>query len=210
MNPPHSPFNPAAPVFRPPLRQHQDSPPRRPFHEATTPQPPQTSGNNDHDATPTTLDQPNSLASSIPVSQRDPRGNDNESLSGHPSTTTVSQRDARGNENESLGRPTSNTGVSQRNTRGIANESLRRRISQLEEDRSVKLEGFQKACEAIGEARASLEYLSQLPNFDSFEDHYRTMQSDLREMEQYRVEYGDAFETIGYELDKLYAELVVG
>ena len=166
MDPPRSPFNPAAPVFRPPFRQTQHSPPRRPFHEATRPQTLPISGHNDSRTPPTTLGQ-----------------QDSRTLS----TTTNPQ-----------------------STRGNGNESLRQRISQLEEDRSVKLEGFQKACEAIGEARASLEYLSQLTNFDSVEDHYRTMQSDLREMEQYRVEYGNAFETIGYELDKLYAELVVG
>lgn len=125
-------------------------------------------------------------------------------------STTITQRNTRGNENESLRQRPSSTTVSQRSSRDNESESLRRRIAQLEEDRSVKLAGFRKACEAIGEARASLEYLSQLPNFDSFENHYRTMQSDLREMEQYRVEYGNAFESIGYELDKLYGELVVG
>ena len=177
MNPPNSPFNPAAPIFRPPLRQHQHSLPRG-HHEMLSPHTPSASGQNNQGTTPTVRAQQNNRTSSTNVNQQSNRA--------------------------------SSTNVSQRGNHGSGHESLLRRISRLEEDRSVNLEGFRKAGEAIEEARASLEYLTKLPSFESFEEHYQTMQSDLQEMERYRVEYGEAFETIGYELEELYAKLVVG
>ena len=80
MNPPNSPFNPAAPIFRPPLRQHQHSPPRRGYHEARGPHTPPVSGLDDRGATPTMPGQQDNRPSSTAVSHQGNRGSENESF----------------------------------------------------------------------------------------------------------------------------------
>ena len=93
-----------------------------------------------------------------------------------------------------------------------SNEERQSMVQQLNEmymERRHKLEGFLAAARAISDSLEGLRRFDSHADSVAYPEYREPMVQDIKEMKDLLAEFGNAYETLGYDIEEIHAELAV-